>query len=384
MVRRLLIVLALLLSLGVASADPCRFVVMADNWCRPGVTDQVTPPPAYARALGEANLLQPEFIIFVGDMVRGYSDAATLEQQWDAFDAATKQVEMPVHLVVGNHDVFSKDSELIYQRRYGKLWYSFDVQDCHFVVLDSEDQTAPGKIAGAQLAWLKTDLTAAQGKRSFVFLHNPVWGQRPEDFAKSEWGRTIHPLLQAAGVDTVFAGHVHSYTLEPIRDGLRYVTGCGVSAEPTDGPLAGGFLHYLFVTAPGQSPARLAVIRPGAIDPEDVVTTEQAEQVKRFERQFRASPLVVADPSLTRTISWTVANPFATPVSGTARFAEAAGWKVSQVCGAFTLAPGQATTLSFTLTADPMQVKGPLSYTVDYTLQGRGAGQTEGSVGLAR
>jgi RNA polymerase sigma-70 factor (ECF subfamily) len=98
-------------------------------------------------------------------------------------------------LVVGNHDVFNEKSEELYKQRYGKLWYSADVKDCHLVILDSEDQSAPDKIAGAQLEWLKTDLAAAKGKRIFVFLHKPLWPRGEKAFRELFRRHTPH-LLQ--------------------------------------------------------------------------------------------------------------------------------------------------------------------------------------------
>ncbi len=383
-IRPALTALALLLCTAAFAADPCRFVVMGDNRPQWSDADMITPSAGYQRAVKEVNLLQPEFVILLGDLIHGYTNAAAVETQWDAFDAQTKQFEMPVYLVVGNHDVFNKQTEQIYQRRYGKLWYSFDAKDCHFVVLDSEDQTDSTRIVGAQLEWLKTDLAAAKGKGIFVFIHQPLWGMKDGAFAKSEWGRTIHPLLAAAGADTVFAGHEHQYTLQPTRDGVRYVISGGAGAELEGTPLSGGFFHYMLVTAPSQGKAKLAVIRLGTVESEDVVTTDQAERVARFDAQFRVAKLLVEDKPATRTTSWTLSNPFAAPITGAASFADAAGWSVSQKSCPFTLAPGGTCTVKFDLTADPATAELPLSYTVKYDLQGRGAGEQSGTVRLTR
>ena len=385
MIRPASVVIALLLCTGAAfAADPCRFVVMGDNRPQWSDTDMVTPSAGYQRSVKEVNLLQPEFVIILGDLIHGYTNAAAVEQQWDAFDAQTKQFEMPVYLVVGNHDVFSKQTEQIYQRRYGRLWYSFEAKDCHFVVLDSEDQTDAMRIVGPQLEWLKSDLAAAKGKRIFVFVHQPLWGMKDSAFAKSEWGRTIHPLLAAAGVDTVFAGHAHQYTLQPPRDGVRYVISGGAGAELNGTPLSGGFLHYLLVTAPSQAKAKLAVIRLGSVEPEDVVTTDQAERAARFDAQFRVAPLLVEGQAVSRTTSWALTNPFPAPITGAISFADAAGWTASPRSCPFTLVPGGTCTLSFDLTADPATAESPLSYRVKYDLPGRGAGEQTGAVRLIR
>ncbi len=383
----LALLVLLLLAAGAAFADePCRFIVMGDNrppWDNP---DTVTPSVGYQRAALEANLLQPEFVVIGGDLVRGYTSLEKMEQQWEAFDAATKQFRMPVYLVVGNHDVFNQATEQLYQRRYGKLWYSLDVKHCHLVVLDSEDQTAPGKIAGAQLEWLQADLAAARGKRIFVVLHQPLWPREERAFRESEWGKTVHPLLLQAGVDTVFAGHEHTYQQTPTRDGIRYIITGGGGAELGEQaePLAGGFLHYVLVTAPSDAPATLAVIHTGGVDPEDVVTTEKARQVTQFQRQFRTGRLLLEDRPVRQTVSFRLSNPFPQPITGTVRFDSARGWTASPASRTFALPVAGKLTLTFDLTADPQQVTGALPYHLAYQVPGRGAGSTDYRVGLTR
>jgi predicted phosphodiesterase len=366
------------------TADPCRFAVMGDNWARAGATDLITPPASYPRIVKEVNLLQPDFVVFLGDCIRGYSDIATMEHQWQAFEAVTEQLEMPVYLVVGNHDVFSKETEGLYQQRHGRLWYSFDHRDCHFVILDSEDQTAPGRIAGAQLAWLKSDLAAAKGRRSYVFVHQPLWGMKDREFGRSEWGRRVHPLLAASGVDTVFAGHLHQYTLQPTRDGVRYVITGGAGGEQTNGALGGGFLHYLMVTAPAEGRARLAVIRTGNIEPEDVVTAEQAERVTQFARQFRLAPIVAEGRPVTHRVSLRLTNPFATAITGAIEFYDAAGWTTPPRSCEFALPGNGATDLGFDLGVDPAQTESPLAYCVTYEVERRGSSKIKGEVPLVR
>ena len=129
------IIVVLALSAAARAADPCRFVVLGDSRPRWGGADKITPSVAYLRAIAEIDLLRPEFVVNVGDLIYGYGPTAKLEQQWDAFDAATKQLRAPVYLVVGNHAVFNEESEALYQRRHGKLWYSAEAGACHLVVL---------------------------------------------------------------------------------------------------------------------------------------------------------------------------------------------------------------------------------------------------------
>lgn len=101
-------------------------------------------------AIEEINLLNPDFVVIVGDLIRGYtSDNELLKKEWEEFDRVVAGFRMPFHLVVGNHDVWDENSEEVFKDRYGKLYYSFDHKGSHFIVLDSELTSCPQKIDGA-------------------------------------------------------------------------------------------------------------------------------------------------------------------------------------------------------------------------------------------
>jgi len=282
-----------------------RFVVLADN--RPGPMT-VEQPEAYKRNIREINLLQPDFVIIVGDLIRGYtSDRRLIEAQWEEFDHVTGQFQMPYFQVVGNHDVWDEQSEQIYQQRYGKLFYSFSYKNAHFIMLNSEDQDSVNNIVGDQLEWLKKELETHQDKVIFVFLHKPLWAYR-----FSNWNAEVHPLLARYGVHTVFAGHWHLYRDLGERDGVRYiVTGGGGAPLDPGGFLKGGFFHFLHVTVQDTS-VTIAVVKQGQIYPADVITQELIEKVKDL-ITFR--PLAIEyDEQLRGKVVLTLNNIFDTPL----------------------------------------------------------------------
>jgi predicted phosphodiesterase len=373
--------LLIVFAVGLAwAAEPCRFVVMGDNRPQWGGDDIVTPSPMYQRAIDEVNLLQPEFVIIVGDLIYGYSsDMELIEREWEAFDEATARFEMPVYLVAGNHDIWDGPSEEMYQRRYGPLWYSFDVKECHFVVLDSEDQAAPDQIAGEQLEWLRADLAAARGKRIFAVLHKPLWEQAYPD---SGWGENVHPLLAKAGADTVFAGHWHIYRQAPTKDGVRYIITGGAGAEIGDEPLMGDFYHYIAVTAPpaGEGAARLAIIRTGSVEPENVVTAASVEGFRSLMGQMQIRSLLVGDEVAVERLSLEVTNPFDESVSLALEFGEADGWAVLPNRVDLTLGGGETAAAEYLLMVDPAQAESSLPYTATVTIAGLGDITFEGQV----
>ena len=63
-------------------------------------------------AMGQINLLQPEFVINVGDVVEGYSDQkAELHAEWDGIDKLLNTLEMPFFRTPGNHDIANKTAQ---------------------------------------------------------------------------------------------------------------------------------------------------------------------------------------------------------------------------------------------------------------------------------
>jgi len=50
----------------------------------------------FALAIDQLNLLQPEFVINVGDVIEGYSDdKAELNAEWDEMDGMLEKLAMP-------------------------------------------------------------------------------------------------------------------------------------------------------------------------------------------------------------------------------------------------------------------------------------------------
>ena len=69
--------------------DNFQFAIVADRTGghRPGV---------FANAVEKLNLLKPEFVICVGDLIEGYTDdAAKLDRQWQEFDGLANKLQMP-------------------------------------------------------------------------------------------------------------------------------------------------------------------------------------------------------------------------------------------------------------------------------------------------
>jgi len=244
------------------------------------IGDTRTGVDVFKRHIEEINLLDPDFVIDVGDMIGGYTDdVGRIEAMWNEFDAIVHRFKVPLVMVVGNHDIWDPVSAEIYRRRYGETYFSFNHKGVHFVVLDSETLGENGsptnRIAGEQLRWLADDLAKHKGARAtLVFLHKPFW----QDYhvgadSGKNWMKNVHPILAEHGVSGVFAGHVHKYLKFPTIDGVRYyITGGGGAGIGSD-ESAGDFHHYCLVTVRGRR-WQVAVIRPGAVKPDTLVGSD--------------------------------------------------------------------------------------------------------------
>lgn len=255
-----------------------RFAVMADRVGgeRPGV---------FAAAIDRLNLMQPEFVLCVGDLVEGYStDTTVVRGQWAELDGLVGRLEMPFFFVPGNHDVSNPVMVQEWQRRFGRLYYHFVYRDVLFLCLDTQDP-AGANLSDEQLAYFRGALAEhRQVKWTLVFLHQPLW----QDGEQGRW-QELAALLQGRP-HTVFAGHTHHYTQEQ-RDGADYLilaTTGGVSNMR--GPLYGEFDQVVWVTMDDQGP-RIANLMVDGVQGKELRTAQAAAVVDGLVSGPLATPL---------------------------------------------------------------------------------------------
>jgi hypothetical protein len=328
--------------------DAFQFAIVSNRTggCRPGV---------FGEAVRKLNLLQPEFVISVGDLIEGYtSDERKLTRQWEAFCGFTERLQMPFFYVPGNHDLSNATMDAVWRRRFGRAYYAFRYRDVLFLCLNSlEREGRYGGLSGEQLAWARRTLGAHRDARwTFVFMHYPLWVHEMSIAAAGGPTRgpsvTGFPELQKALAGrghTVFAGHFHRYTRFE-RQGQRYyilaTTGGG---SELSGPQTGQFDHVVWVTMTEDGP-RIANLSLDGIWPEDVYTEEHL----RFARGFQVRVLEVSDrPHLRLTFQATADNPFDRPAQGALRWRVPAGsrWRVRPDACRIVVQPESKRTMNF-------------------------------------
>ena len=77
-------------------------------------------------AIDKLNLLQPEFVVSVGDQIEGYiEDEEELHHQWEEFSGFVEKLDMPYFYVPGNHDMQNPVQAGVWAARFGRSYYHF-------------------------------------------------------------------------------------------------------------------------------------------------------------------------------------------------------------------------------------------------------------------
>lgn len=189
---------------------PFRFFAWGDSGT--GDVSQLAVAEQLSREVDEAT-----FSLILGDIIYYVGEA-------ELYDARFFNPYGPLlrrHVVwptIGNHDVGLDPSGGPYRDAFrlptnnpasSELYYSFDYGDAHFVCLDTHVNSFSSPNA-PQLQWAAADLAASTAKWKFVYFHVPPYtGGTHSDNALVR--DNILPVLEAAGVDVVFAGHSHVY-----------------------------------------------------------------------------------------------------------------------------------------------------------------------------
>lgn len=291
--KNFLLPLLLIIGYAIASAqtDPAKIIVNVDDKVNPWnhlqvnnapqsfqfaiVTDRTggLRPGVFASAVPKINLLQPEFVMSVGDLIPGYTeDEAQIDREWDEFDGLIKDLDMPFFYLPGNHDYINDVMAKKWEERYGKDYYHFTYKDVLFLCLNTEELkrgSRKGAIGDPQYEYIKKTLAEnTEAKWTLIFMHQPLWDQEEDP---GRWP-DVEKLLTDRK-HTVFVGHRHRYVKYERNNGKYFILATTGGGSGLRGPNFGEFDHVVWVTMTDDGPILANLMLEGIWD-ENVNTEE--------------------------------------------------------------------------------------------------------------
>ena len=283
-------------------------------------------------AVRDTNLLEPDFVWTVGDLIQGYNTTEPWMRQMEEYKGVMGELLCPWFPVAGNHDVYWRgdgkpegEHEAQYEMHFGPLWYAFEHKNCLFITLYSDEGNPETgtktfrdpenqRMSDEQFEWLKSMLAMGKKKEHiFISLHHPRWlkGGYGDD-----WDKVHNELVKAGNVSAVFAGHIHRMRYDP-KDGIDYVTLATVGGyNGGQVPEAGMLHHFNIVTVRNDQIAHAAVPVGEVMDVREI-TGEMADHARRL---AEASPVfdreiaIGMEGGADEVVEVTVSNPTPYPI----------------------------------------------------------------------
>ena len=224
-------------------------------------------PHVYERAVENLNLLRPEFVMSVGDLIQGGGvSREELLKQWKSFRGRTAKLEKPFF-----YDIWTgftgmnparQTSIDLWKEQFGtNTYYNFTYKGCHFVCLDSmdvHDYYPPREpLSAKQLDWAAREIRSrADARWTFIFMHKPL------DWTSDRWLKFERSI---ADIDyTVFSGDWHTHCTAT-RNGKKYYV-IGTTGGETGGAVSEDFscgvmdsVTWVTVTKKGPVVSHIAV-----------------------------------------------------------------------------------------------------------------------------
>ena len=218
----------------------------------------------FEQGVEKLNLMMPEFVMCVGDLIQGYTtDTAVIAQQWDEVNQIISELKVPFFYLPGNHDITNIVMQKEWEKRYGRRYYSFNYKNVLFLVLDSNDDDE-FNLTREQTDFVLQSLKENEDVRwTFLFMHHPIWtydtGGRFEEIQAALKNRK----------HTVLAGHEHRYHHEKIKGSNYYILATTGAGSSLLGESFGMFDHISWITMSDNGPV-MANLKLDGILPHDV------------------------------------------------------------------------------------------------------------------
>lgn len=176
---------------------------------------------AWAEVLESAFNEYPDadFIINSGDLV----DHGDNQKQWAWMFNTGSDYLMDTYMMPasGNHEGMGTNATVNYfalpnvpeQDTASGVYYSFDYNNVHIAVLNTNDLAEDESLSAKQVEWLKKDMQESDAQWKFVMLHKALYSQGSHyaDDDVVAMRAQLGALMPELGIDMVFQGHDHVY-----------------------------------------------------------------------------------------------------------------------------------------------------------------------------
>lgn len=248
-------------------------------------------PGVFEDGVKKLNLLQPEFVMSVGDLIEGYNkDSNRVNKEWNEFDGFISKLKMPFFYLPGNHDFTNEVMKEIWAKRYGPDHYYFVYEGVLFLCLNSEDNlrgSGKGTIGDKQYDWIEKVLADNKNvKWTMVFMHQPLWDQESDPLRWFDVEELLKPRKH-----TVFVGHRHNYVAYERNNNNYYILATTGGGSPLRGPQLGEFDHLVWVTMTEEGPVMANLALNGIYD-DQLFTAD----MKAFSSDVLKSKMVEIEP----------------------------------------------------------------------------------------
>lgn len=175
---------------------------------------------AWSNVVHQAFKLYPRsnFIMSSGDLVDNQKNVK--QWQWLLDTAADNLMSTVLMPTAGNHEDkgYTLDENFLLptapeQDRDSGVYYSFDYNNVHFMVLNTNDLNDKNELSKQQLEWLKKDAAASDAQWKIVSLHKAIYsnGSHFDDKDVVAMRKQLATLMPALDIDLVLQGHDHVY-----------------------------------------------------------------------------------------------------------------------------------------------------------------------------